>query len=82
MIQIDMEMPDNCQGCRFLFDALCHGKTHYSCLAMRLPLFEEEINSRPKDCPLQEVYSNVLNEEESQRLLDFISEDEAWRGDV
>ena len=55
MIQIDMDMPDNCQGCRFLFDALCHGKTHYSCLAMRLPLFEDEITRRPNDCPLQEV---------------------------
>lgn len=81
MIQIDMDMPDNCQECRFLFDTLYDGKTHYYCHAMELPLFEEEVTGRPEACPLEEVSSNVLNEEESQRLLDYISDDEAWRGE-
>lgn len=81
MIQIDMDMPDNCQECRFLFDTLYDSKTHYYCLAMELSLCEEDVTGRPDDCPLQEVSSNVLNEEESQRLLDFISDDETRRGE-
>ena len=55
MIQIDMDMPDNCQGCRFLFDTLYDGKTHYYCHAMELPLCEEDVTGRPEDCPLEEV---------------------------
>ena len=55
MIQIDMDMPSNCQECRFLFDTLYDGKTHYYCHAMELPLFEEDVTGRPDDCPLEEV---------------------------
>lgn len=75
MIQIDMNMPSNCQECRFLFDTLYDGKTHYYCHAMELPLCEEDVTGRPECCPLQEVSNNVLNDEESQWLLDFISDD-------
>lgn len=73
MIQIDMEMPDNCQECRFLFDTLFDSKAHYYCHAMELPLFEEEVTSRPKTCPLEEVENNdmkismvdnIINDEE------------------
>ena len=55
MIHIDMDMPKNCQECRFLFDTLYDSKTHYYCHAMELPLCEEDVTGRPEDCPLQEV---------------------------
>lgn len=55
MIQIDINMPSNCQECRFLFDTLYDGKTHYYCHAMELPLFEEEVTGRAEACPLEEV---------------------------
>ena len=58
MIQIDMDMPKNCQECRFLFDTLYDGKTYYCCYAMGLPLPEEAVTGRPNDCPLEEVKHN------------------------
>lgn len=77
MIQIDMSLPKNCQECRFLFDTLEDSITYYYCFANECQLTKDEVVTRPQCCPLEGVSNNILNEEESETLLDFLYSDEA-----
>jgi len=56
MIQIDMNMPNNCQECRFLLDTLEGGTTYYYCFACEASMNQEDvcITRRPDWCILKE----------------------------
>lgn len=63
MIQIDMNMPNNCQECRFLFDTLEGGTTYYYCFAAETSMNEEDVGvtCRPDWCSLKEAPINYMN---------------------
>ena len=73
MIGINIEMPKGCMSCPFSYidndenRLLCSYDT-----ALYVDGFESE---RAEWCPLCELSSNVLNEEESNRLLDFLNDE-------
>lgn len=50
MIQIDMEMPESCDECRFL------DEQYYICFALcGMSTYDVRRGFRHKDCPLEEV---------------------------
>ena len=78
MIGINIEMPRGCMSCPFSYIdddenmLICSYKASLYDTMLYVDGFESE---RPEWCPLCELPSNVLNEEECNRLLDFLNEE-------
>lgn len=77
MIGINIEMPRGCMSCPLSYidndeNRLICCLTYYQDTILYVDGFESE---RAEWCPLCELSSNVLNEEESIRLLDFLNDE-------
>lgn len=67
MIQIDMEMPESCDECRFL------DEQYYICFALcGMSTYDVRRGFRHKDCPLEEV-DDDKNHTDRERVNDRLS---------